>query len=82
MLFEEVHVRSVGDAVTRNIFQGFNVTILTSGQTCSGNTFTMSGSPEGDGHKRILPRAKDMQAGNSGDCSFPLAVTYIEIQTD
>ena len=30
----------------------------------------MSGSPEGEGHKRILPRAKDtMQAGSSGNCS-------------
>ena len=30
----------------------------------------MSGSPEGEGHERILPRAKDtMQAGSSGNCS-------------
>ena len=44
----EVYARTVGDAVRRNIFRGFNTTILAYGQTGSGKTFTMDG-PEGEG---------------------------------
>lgn len=40
---KEVYERSVGDAVRRNVFRGFNTTILTFGQTGSGKTYTMSG---------------------------------------
>jgi len=39
----EVYERSVGDSVRRNIFRGFNTTVLTFGQTGSGKTYTMSG---------------------------------------
>ena len=40
---KDVYERSVGDAVRRNVFRGFNTTILTFGQTGSGKTYTMSG---------------------------------------
>lgn len=39
----EVYDRSVGDAVRRNIFRGFNTTIIAYGQTGSGKTHTMFG---------------------------------------
>ena len=40
---KEVYERSVGDAVRRNIFRGYNTTIIAYGQTGSGKTYTMGG---------------------------------------
>ena len=45
---KEVYDRSVGDAVRRNIFRGYNTTIIAYGQSASGKTFTMSGQKEAD----------------------------------
>jgi Kinesin motor domain len=45
---KEVYDRSVGDAVRRNIFRGYNTTIIAYGQSGSGKTFTMSGQKEAD----------------------------------
>lgn len=44
----EVYAKSVGDAVKRNIFRGFNTTILAYGQTGSGKTYTMNGPADPD----------------------------------
>jgi len=38
-----VYERSVGDAVRRNVFRGYNTTIIAYGQTASGKTYTMNG---------------------------------------
>lgn len=38
-----VYDLSVGDAVKRNIFRGFNTTVIAYGQTSSGKTYTMDG---------------------------------------
>jgi len=38
-----VYDLSVGDAVKRNIFRGFNTTVIAYGQTASGKTYTMDG---------------------------------------
>lgn len=40
---ETVYDHSVGDAVRRNIFRGYNTTIIAYGQTSAGKTFTMQG---------------------------------------
>jgi len=45
---KEVYDRSVGDAVRRNIFRGYNTTIIAYGQTGSGKTFTMGGKREAE----------------------------------
>lgn len=45
---KEVYDRSVGDAVRRNIFRGYNTTIIAYGQTGSGKTYTMGGKREAD----------------------------------
>jgi hypothetical protein len=45
---KEVYDRSVGDAVRRNIFRGYNTTIIAYGQSGSGKTYTMSGQKEAD----------------------------------
>jgi hypothetical protein len=45
---KEVYDRSVGDAVRRNIFSGYNTTIIAYGQTGSGKTYTMGGKREAD----------------------------------
>jgi hypothetical protein len=45
---KEVYDRSVGDAIRRNIFRGYNTTIIAYGQSGSGKTFTMSGQKEAD----------------------------------
>lgn len=44
----EVYNRSVGDAVRRNVFRGYNTTIIAYGQTGSGKTHTMSGRHEAE----------------------------------
>eukprot|EP00978_Attheya_sp_CCMP212_P028120 scaffold96287_cov47-Attheya_sp.AAC.1 len=41
---KEVYDRTVGDAVRRNIFRGFNTTIIAYGQSGSGKTHSMEGS--------------------------------------
>lgn len=45
---KEVYERSVGDAVRRNIFRGYNTTIIAYGQSGSGKTYTMSGQKEAE----------------------------------
>jgi Kinesin motor domain len=45
---EEVYEKSVGDAVSDNIFRGYNTTILAYGQSGSGKTFTMFGQREAE----------------------------------
>ena len=40
---KEMYDRSIGDAVRRNIFRGYNTTIIAYGQTGSGKTYTMTG---------------------------------------
>ena len=45
---KEVYERSVGDAVRRNIFRGYNTTIIAYGQTGSGKTYTMGGKREAE----------------------------------
>lgn len=44
----EVYDRSVGEAIRRNIFRGYNTTIIAYGQSGSGKTYTMSGQKEAD----------------------------------
>lgn len=51
---EEVYRFSVGDAIRRNIFKGFNTTVMTYGQRKSGKTYTMYGSK-----KNIDPNIPD-----------------------
>jgi hypothetical protein len=45
---QEVYERSVGDAVRRNIFRGYNTTIIAYGQTGSGKTYTMGGKRDAE----------------------------------
>ena len=40
---KDVYDLSVGDAVSRNVFRGYNTTIIAYGQTSSGKTYTMNG---------------------------------------
>ena len=40
---KEMYDKSIGDAVRRNIFRGYNTTIIAYGQTGSGKTYTMTG---------------------------------------
>jgi len=51
---EDVYRFSVGDAIRRNIFRGFNTTVMTYGQRKSGKTYTMYGSK-----KNIDPNIPD-----------------------
>jgi len=44
----KVYELTAGDTVQKNIFRGFNVTILAYGQTGSGKTFTMGTAGSGD----------------------------------
>ena len=39
----DVYDQSVGDAIRRNVFRGYNTTIIAYGQTSSGKTYTMNG---------------------------------------
>ena len=39
----DVYDLSVGDAIRRNVFRGYNTTIVAYGQTSSGKTYTMNG---------------------------------------
>ena len=39
----DVYDLSVGDAIRRNVFRGYNTTIIAYGQTSSGKTYTMNG---------------------------------------
>lgn len=57
---KEVYDRSVGDAVRRNIFRGYNTTIIAYGQTGSGKTFTMGGKRDAD-----LANMQDMSPTNN-----------------
>ena len=54
-----VYERSVGDAVRRNVFRGYNTTIIAYGQTASGKTYTMNGPAAA-----AAPGLDDDNAGN------------------
>jgi hypothetical protein len=52
----EIYDGVVGDAVTSNIFQGYNTTILAYGMTGSGKTYTMGGGSDND-NEGVIARA-------------------------
>jgi len=81
---QEAYERSVGDAISRNIFQGYNTTILAYGQTGSGKTYTMTGGSEEPEQRGILPRAvQDLfHAKDNQDGDVAITLTYMEIHND
>lgn len=58
---KEVYDRSVGDAVRRNIFCGYNTTIVAYGQSGSGKTYTLSGLEEAKKMATSPPRRSFLQ---------------------
>jgi len=60
---EDVYEHSIGDAVRRNIFRGFNTTILAHGQSGSGKTYTMFGFRESETTDNDSSETKEYSVG-------------------
>ena len=71
--------------VCENVIQGYNGTIFAYGQTGTGKTFTITGVPDDDENKGIMPRAFDnimQQIGSDTKKQFLARVSYLEIYNE
>ena len=65
-----VYDLSVGDAVKRNVFRGYNTTIIAYGQTSSGKTYTMNGGPTPATAEDSSPSSPSQLAAPAADLSL------------
>lgn len=78
--------RHIALPIVEKAFQGYNGTIFAYGQTGTGKTYTMSGVPNQNDLKGIIPNtfshifAQISRA--SGERSFVVTVTYLEIYNE
>lgn len=78
---QEIYAK-VGRRITKAAMQGYNGTILVYGQTTSGKTYTMLGSPDKPG---MLPCAlRDIFKGIQSDTEneYRVSVSYLEIYNE
>ncbi len=69
---EEVYKQAIGDAVRRNIFRGFNTTIISYGQKNSGKSYTMYNEKQGNNSKDSDNSALSSPCSKSSD-SLPFS---------
>ncbi len=78
---QEIYYK-LGRRVTKAVMQGYNGTVLVYGQTTSGKTYTMLGTPDRPG---ILPCAlRDIFKGIEADTEneYRICVSYLEIYNE
>lgn len=78
--------RYIALPIVEKAFQGYNGTIFAYGQTGTGKTYTMSGVPNQNDLKGIIPNTFShiftQISRASGERSFVVTVTYLEIYNE
>ncbi|RKP18771.1 kinesin-domain-containing protein, partial [Rozella allomycis CSF55] len=78
----------VVEAMVKKFCEGYNVTIMAYGQTCSGKSYTMGtsldGNDDGDAGSQVgvISRAIDTLFGIVGDKEHEMRVTFVELYNE
>jgi kinesin family protein 3/17 len=79
---QEVVYETMAAPIVASVLEGFNGTILSYGQTCTGRTYSIEGAPTGE-HRGITPRAFEHIFDHITEShEFLIAVTYVEIYNE
>jgi len=72
----------VGKSITESVLDGYNGTIFMYGQTTSGKTYTMLGTPDAPGILPCAVRDVFLEINKRKDMLFKVWISYIEIYNE